>query len=273
MHDHGRELSAAAGRVRVRDEHGVVPDRGGVRRGRQGPEHLGHLHRRARAGSWTAATARSPATTTTATSRTSRLMKRPRRRRLPLLDRLAADPARRQRPGQRSRASTSTTASSTSSSARASSRWRRSSTGTCRRRCRTHGAAGRSARPPSVRGVRRHLRRAARRPGRQVGAGQRAQRGHPARPRRSASTRPGSTLGFDALPVAHHLNLGTASRSRRCARTARSEVGTATNHAPVWAASDEPEDVAAADLFDVAVEPDLRRPDAARPLPRGLRRG
>ena len=45
------------------------------------------------------------------------------------------------------RASTSTTASSTSSSAPASSRWRRCSTGTCPRPCRTQ-AAGRTAPPP-----------------------------------------------------------------------------------------------------------------------------
>ena len=62
---------------------------------------------------------------------------------------------------------------------------------------------------------------------------------------------PGRQLMFDALPVAHHLNLahGRAAAALRAAG-ARS-VGTANNHAPVWAATDAPEDVNAAALYDV----------------------
>ena len=61
---------------------------------------------------------------------------------------------------------------------------------------------------------------------------------------------PGRQLGFGALPVGHHLNLshGLAVQALR-AHGARA-VGTANNHAPVRAASTDPVDAAAADLFD-----------------------
>ncbi len=61
---------------------------------------------------------------------------------------------------------------------------------------------------------------------------------------------PGLTLGFDALPVAHHVNLahGLATQALR-AHGAR-QVGTANNHMPVRAASDSTADTEAAALFD-----------------------
>ncbi len=61
---------------------------------------------------------------------------------------------------------------------------------------------------------------------------------------------PGRTLGFGALPVAHHLNLahGLATQALR-AHGAR-WVGTATNHAPIRPMSQDQADVDAADLFD-----------------------
>ena len=62
----------ASPRLPLRHQHGGVPDRGRRSRGRQGPQHLGHLRRRSRAGSPTAAPARSRATTTTGGRRTSR---------------------------------------------------------------------------------------------------------------------------------------------------------------------------------------------------------
>ena len=68
----------------------------------------------------TATPATSPATTTTAGREDIALMQRAGRRRLPVLDRLAAGRARRRRPGQRRRASTSTTGWSTAC-------WRRAS--------------------------------------------------------------------------------------------------------------------------------------------------
>ena len=67
--------------------------------------------------------------------------------RLPLLHRLAAHPARRPRRGQRPPASTSTTRWWTACSRPASSPSSPSTTGTCRRPCRT-GAAGPRATPP-----------------------------------------------------------------------------------------------------------------------------
>ena len=61
---------------------------------------------------------------------------------------------------------------------------------------------------------------------------------------------PGRRLGFDALPVAHHLNLAHGLAVQALRANGAGQVGTATNHAPVWAASDRPQDVAAANLFD-----------------------
>ena len=48
-HPDERAVPDPAERVRVRCEHGVVPDRGRGRRGRPRPEHLGHVQPRARA--------------------------------------------------------------------------------------------------------------------------------------------------------------------------------------------------------------------------------
>jgi beta-glucosidase len=61
---------------------------------------------------------------------------------------------------------------------------------------------------------------------------------------------PGKTLGFDALPVAHHLLLahGRAAIALRAAGAA--SVGCANNHAPMWPASDDEADVGASKLFD-----------------------
>jgi beta-glucosidase len=61
---------------------------------------------------------------------------------------------------------------------------------------------------------------------------------------------PGKQLGFEALPVAHHQLLahGRAVQALRAGGAA--EIGIATNHAPTWPASDSPEDVEAAGLYD-----------------------
>ena len=61
---------------------------------------------------------------------------------------------------------------------------------------------------------------------------------------------PGRQLGLDALPVAHHLNVGHGLAVQALRANGAREIGAATNHVPVWAASDKPEDVAAAHLFD-----------------------
>jgi beta-glucosidase len=61
---------------------------------------------------------------------------------------------------------------------------------------------------------------------------------------------PGKTLMFDALPAAHHLLLGHGLATQALRAAGAKAVGTANNHAPMWPASDSPEDRAAADLFD-----------------------
>ena len=62
---------------------------------------------------------------------------------------------------------------------------------------------------------------------------------------------PGKQLMFDALPVAHHLNLAHGRAAAALRATGARSVGTANNHAPVWAATDAPADVNAAALYDV----------------------
>jgi beta-glucosidase len=62
---------------------------------------------------------------------------------------------------------------------------------------------------------------------------------------------PGKQLMFDALPVAHHLNLAHGRAAAALRATGARSVGTANNHAPVWAATDAAEDVNAAALYDV----------------------
>jgi beta-glucosidase len=61
---------------------------------------------------------------------------------------------------------------------------------------------------------------------------------------------PGRTLLLDALPVAHHQLLahGLAVPALRAAGARR--IGISNHYAPAWAASDRPEDVAAAQAFD-----------------------
>jgi beta-glucosidase len=61
---------------------------------------------------------------------------------------------------------------------------------------------------------------------------------------------PGRRLLLDALPVAHHLLLGHGLAVQALRAAGVRQVGTATNHAPVWPESDSEEDCAAADLFD-----------------------
>lgn len=62
---------------------------------------------------------------------------------------------------------------------------------------------------------------------------------------------PGRRLLFDALPVAHHQLLahGLAVRALRAAGA--TDIGIANSHGPTWAASRSPEDVAAADFYDL----------------------
>ena len=61
---------------------------------------------------------------------------------------------------------------------------------------------------------------------------------------------PGKKLGFNAVPVAHHLNLAHGLAVQALRANGAKEIGAATNHVPVWEASDAAQDVAARDLFD-----------------------
>ncbi len=61
---------------------------------------------------------------------------------------------------------------------------------------------------------------------------------------------PGLELGFDALPVAHHLNLAHGLAVQALRAGGARQVGAATNHHPIWAASQEEADRGAAELFD-----------------------
>lgn len=61
---------------------------------------------------------------------------------------------------------------------------------------------------------------------------------------------PGHSLGFEALPVAHHLLLGHGLAVQALRAAGAREVGIASNHAPVWPASDSAEDRQAAEFYD-----------------------
>ena len=87
-------------RIPLRHQHRVVPDRGRGQRGRQGPQHLGHLHRPARPDRRRQQRCRR-LRPLPPVGRGRGAAPAPRRRRLPLLDRLAAGPAHGSGPGQR----------------------------------------------------------------------------------------------------------------------------------------------------------------------------
>ncbi|MBK6887422.1 MAG: beta-glucosidase [Tetrasphaera sp.] len=61
---------------------------------------------------------------------------------------------------------------------------------------------------------------------------------------------PGRQLGVGAIPVAHHLLLGHGLAVAALRAAGAAAVGSANNHSPIWAASQSPEDTAAASLAD-----------------------
>jgi beta-glucosidase len=61
---------------------------------------------------------------------------------------------------------------------------------------------------------------------------------------------PGRGLGYDALPVAHHLLLGHGLAVQALRAAGAQEIGIASNHAPVWPASDSDADRGAAQVYD-----------------------
>lgn len=62
---------------------------------------------------------------------------------------------------------------------------------------------------------------------------------------------PGRRLGLDAIVVAHHLLVAHGRAAIALRAGGALSVGCATNHAPVWPASDDPADVGAAKLYDL----------------------
>jgi beta-glucosidase len=64
---------------------------------------------------------------------------------------------------------------------------------------------------------------------------------------------PGRELMFEALPVAHHQLLAHGLATRALRAGGATSVGIANHHVPVWAASDDPADRSAADLYDTLV--------------------
>ena len=219
-------LPPAPARLPVRHEHRQLPDRGRRRRGRPGPEHLGHLLRRAR-------------------TRRRRQLRRgrvrplpPRRRgrradgaarhrRLPLLDRVAADPAHRSRTGQREGAGVLRPAR------RHPARPRPAADGHALPLGPPAGPRGRRrlAQPGDrgpVRRLRRDRGRQARRPGRALGAGQRAQRRLAPRLRHGARTPPARRCCSTRCGPRTTCSSRTAGPPSSCAGRARRRSGAPT---------------------------------------------
>ncbi|MGW8696315.1 GH1 family beta-glucosidase [Streptomyces eurythermus] len=81
---------------------------------------------------------------------------------------------------------------------------------------------------------------------------------------------PGRRLLFDALPAAHHQLLahGLAVRALRAAGAA--DIGIANSHGPVWPASGDPADLAAADLYDTLLNRLFAEPVLLGAYPEGM---
>jgi beta-glucosidase len=64
---------------------------------------------------------------------------------------------------------------------------------------------------------------------------------------------PGRELGFGALAVGHHLLLGHGLAVAALRAAGATNIGIASNHGPIWAATDSAEDAEARDLYDTLV--------------------
>ncbi|MEU7226025.1 GH1 family beta-glucosidase [Streptomyces chrestomyceticus] len=62
---------------------------------------------------------------------------------------------------------------------------------------------------------------------------------------------PGRELGFEALPVAHHLLLGHGLAAQALRARGADNIGIANSHGPTWAASESAADQEAAGLYDL----------------------
>ena len=164
-------------------------------------------------------------------------------------DRLAADPAEGHRPRPTRPASRSTTGSSTGSSRPASSRWSRSTTGTCPQALEDDGGW-------LNRATTDHFQEYA-----AIVGGALADRVEHWIPVNEPNVvtmlgygtgehAPGKNLMFDALPVAHHLLLAHGKAAIALRQAGATSVGCANNHAPMWPATDDDADVGVTKLFD-----------------------
>ncbi|WP_371330033.1 GH1 family beta-glucosidase [Streptomyces sp. TP-A0356] len=81
---------------------------------------------------------------------------------------------------------------------------------------------------------------------------------------------PGGRLMFDALPVAHHQLLahGLAVRALRAAGAG--DIGIANSHGPTWPASRRPQDVEAADFYDILLNRLFAEPLILGHYPEGI---
>jgi len=84
---------------------------------------------------------------------------------------------------------------------------------------------------------------------------------------------PGRELGFDALAAGHHLLLGHGLATRALRAAGAAGVATANNHTPVHPASEAPEDVAAADLYDTIHNRAFAEPILLGEYPNGMGEG
>lgn len=64
---------------------------------------------------------------------------------------------------------------------------------------------------------------------------------------------PGKALGFEALPVVHHVLLGHGLATQALRAAGCGNIGIASNHAPTWAASESEADIEAAAIYDTLI--------------------
>ncbi|MFH9398716.1 GH1 family beta-glucosidase [Streptomyces sp. NPDC017638] len=81
---------------------------------------------------------------------------------------------------------------------------------------------------------------------------------------------PGRRLLFDALPTAHHQLLAHGLAVRALRASGARDIGIANSHGPVWPASKDPADVAAADLYDTLLNRLFAEPVLLGRYPEGM---
>ena len=177
------------------------------------------------------------------------LLEGPRRRQLPVLDRLAAHPAHRLGRGERGRARL------LRPPRRRAARGRDRADRDPLPLGHPAGPRGPSADGPAARSpsTSRHTRASSASgsgTGSRAGCRSTSRTSSPCSATRSATTRPGGRSGSTRCPVAHHLLLGHGLATQALRAAGCREIGIASNHAPVWPASDAAEDRAAAQVYD-----------------------